>query len=58
MFEPGDLVLPAKGESTEDFHFLLPSGFGALPPGKYSVRVYYPFGDALYASNRVSFEVR
>lgn len=29
--------------------------FGALPPGRYHVRVAFPFGDRLYPSNPVAF---
>jgi hypothetical protein len=34
------------------------SGFGALPPGKYSVRAYFPFEKGTYyPSNAVGFEI-
>ena len=45
-------------EASEDFHISPAHGFGPLPAGKYSVRVYFPFEQAkYYPSNLVSFEL-
>jgi hypothetical protein len=50
-------VAPEK-ELTEKLCFSPATGFGPLPPGKYSVRVHFPFDKGkYYPSNSVGFEV-
>jgi hypothetical protein len=51
-------ILPEK-EISEDLTFFPASGFGRFPPGRYSVRLYFPFEKGKYfPSNLVSFEVK
>jgi hypothetical protein len=51
-------IAPGK-EMSEDFAVSPAVGFGALPAGKYSFRVYFPFEKGrYYPSNLVSFELK
>jgi hypothetical protein len=53
------LAIPAQQELAADLVFSPAHGFGPLPPGKYSMRVYFPFETGkYYPSNRVPFELK
>jgi hypothetical protein len=53
------LSIGAGKEESENRYFSPGHGFGALPPGKYSVRMYFPFEERrYYPSNLVRFEVK
>lgn len=53
------LSVPAGKELSENLAFLPGSGFGPLLPGKYSLRVYFPFEKGkYYPSNLATFELK
>jgi hypothetical protein len=53
------LSVDAGSQVAESLPFSPSQGFGRLPVGKYSLRVYFPFeGGRFYPSNLVSFEVK
>lgn len=53
------LSVPAGKELSEDLTFLPGSGFGPFLPGKYSLRVYFPFEKGkYYPSNLATFELK
>jgi RNA polymerase sigma factor (sigma-70 family) len=52
------LAIPAGREQSEELVISPASGFGALPAGKYALRVYFPFEEwRYYPSNLVGFEL-
>jgi hypothetical protein len=61
-FDPADwpvLVIEPGKEISDVLHFSPSWGFGTLPPGKYSLGVYFPFEKGkYYPSNTVRFEVK
>lgn len=54
-----DLHIPPHTQKSGPMNFSPASDFGSLPPGKYKVRVYFPFEEnKFYPSNTREFEVR
>jgi hypothetical protein len=52
------LSFAGRSETSETFDVAPGHGFGALPPGEYSLIVYFPFKEhEYYASNRFRFSV-
>lgn len=53
-----ELTIPPGAEKSEQFHVSPSHGFGRLPAGNYSMRVYFPFIEQkFYPSNLVRFKV-
>ena len=53
------LSIPPGQEKSGPCSFLPALGFGRLPPGKYSVRAFFPFEEGkYYPSNLVRFELK
>ena len=50
-------IPPGESKSEDNVCFSPCTGFGRLPAGAYSLRVYFPFGGQFYPSNLVRFEV-
>lgn len=61
-FDPKDwpvLLVGPGGTKATEFHCFAPESHGLFPPGKYSLRVYFPFAKGkYYSSNPVSFEIK
>jgi hypothetical protein len=53
------LSIPPSKEMSEELVFSPAEGFGSLPAGKYSLRLYFPFENGKYhPSNLLRFEVK